>query len=217
MEDLADLGVRGEERRDLRRRRRAAGMRLAGGIERRDNGRGPPPVEHAATHGDEIHYRVGKRRIVGGEVSPHVAVVAAKRLGAAGDDDVDAVLQGRNRKRPRRGDRRVEDQADAGHTLARGGHHGAELIEVLRADQRVGERLSEHEPRLRRDRRRQRCGIAIVHHRDRAADASGQPVQVATGLVVDLSHQHRVRARSALSIVAGLHQHIESERCRLHT
>ena len=82
-----------------------------------------------------------------------------------------------------------------GALLAGAGHHRAQQVEVLRADQRVGEGLGEHESRRRRDGRRQRRRIAIVHHRDGATDARRQPLQVAAGLVVDLPHEHGVAAR----------------------
>ena len=79
---------------------------------------------------------------------------------------------------------------------------------VLRAHQRVGEGLGEDEAGLGADRRGQRRVIAVVDDGDRAADPVGQPAQVGLGLVVDLPHQHGVRARR--------HQHVEDERGRLH-
>ena len=90
MKDLADVGMCAQECRDLRRGGRSTRMRFACAIECRRDRSGPAPVEDAAAHGDEIHHRVRELRIVGRDVAPHVAIVAAKRL-AAGDDNVDAV------------------------------------------------------------------------------------------------------------------------------
>ena len=183
-------------------------MRVAGAVKGRGHRRRPAPVEDAAAHRHQVHHRVGELAVVGRDVAPHIAIVAAQRLGAAGHDNVDAVAERRSVERPRGGDRGVEDQADRRRDAAGARHHFPQRVEILGADERIGEGLREHEPRLRPDRRRERRRIAIVDDGDRSANTRGQPLEITAGLVVDLAHQHRVRAR--------LHQHVEGQRGGLH-
>ena len=93
MEHSLDLRMRREERGDFRRRRRAPRVRFARAVERRVDRRGALVVEDAAAHRDQIHDLVPELRIVGRDVAADVAIVAAERLGAARDDDVDAVAR----------------------------------------------------------------------------------------------------------------------------
>ena len=70
-------------------------MRRVGAVEARQNRRRPTPVENAAAHRHEIHHGVGEPRVARRDVAPQIAIVPAKRLGAAADDDVDALIEQR--------------------------------------------------------------------------------------------------------------------------
>ena len=208
MEHLADPRMGRQEGRDAAGRGRAARVRGRGAVPTGGDGLGPPPVEHAAAHRQQVHRRVGQRRVARRDVAPQIAVGAAERLGAAGQHHVDALREQRRGEGPRRGDGRIDDQPQLRRSGAGGAHQGHERGHVLRAHQRVGERLGEHEPGLGPDSRGQRRVVAVVHDRDLSADALGQPLQVGPGLVVDLPQHHGVAARR--------HEHIEGHGGGLH-
>ena len=177
MEHLAHRRVRGQERRDAAGGRRSPRVRRA---RRRRGRRRSPSARRQSRMPPRIAIRsmtaLANRRVVGGDVAPQIAVGAAERLGAAGQDDVDALLEQRRARTPtawRWSSRRPA--AARARRRARSATSRTQRGEVLGADQRVGERLGEDEPRLGTDRRAQRLVIAVVDDGDRAADAIGQP------------------------------------------
>jgi hypothetical protein len=162
-------------------------------------------VEDPAAHRDQVHELVAELGVVGRDVAAEREVAAAERLREAADHHRGALREDRPVERPRRRDRGVDDEP---RPRAPRGDRGGERGDVLRAHERVGERLGEHEPGLGPDGRGHRGGVAVVDDRHRRAEPAAAPLEERPRLVVDLPQGDRVRA--------PLEQRVGDERERLH-
>jgi hypothetical protein len=87
-------------------------------------------------------------------------------------------------------------------------HDAAQRVEILGPYERVRVCLRKDQARLGSDRSPQPFDVAVVHNHHGTADTGGKPLHVGASLVVDLSHEDRVRT--------GRHQGVEDERGGLH-